>query len=202
MPPSRVGPYLAGLIEGNGRFYVPANVYSAKGRKNTGYIEIVFSKLEIPFATYLKSRLGGYVYAHPIRPVCSWKVSSNSDLPFVANLINGHMRTPKIDDLTRLIDYYHSNFPTLKFDCIKPIDHSPLDSNAWLAGMWDAKGDFDMTMGYSSNIKNRFSVNIRAYIVMSTYYYNARFSNPPLNYLIHSAKNKISKIFKTSTFYF
>jgi len=59
-----------------------------------------------------------------------------NEVIFIANLINGHMRTPKIAALDRLIPFFHLNHPLLHVDNLKPLDTSPLD--AWLSGMWDA----------------------------------------------------------------
>jgi hypothetical protein len=54
----------------------------------------------------------------------------------VANLINGYMRTPKIEALQRLIAWLNtragSNISLL------PLDTSDLGSNSWLAGMSDS----------------------------------------------------------------
>ena len=53
-------------------------------------------------------------------------------LKFV-NLINGKMRTSKINILYNLIDWL--NFKHIDLNIIKkPLDSSPIDSNAWLSG--------------------------------------------------------------------
>jgi intein/homing endonuclease len=54
-------------------------------------------------------------------------------------MINGNMRTPKIDSLHDLIDWFKIkgiNIPK------KPLNNSPLDSNAWLSGFIEADGNF------------------------------------------------------------
>jgi len=58
----------------------------------------------------------------------------------VINLINGFMRTPKIEALHRMINWYNLNN---KIN-LKPLrlDHSPILSNNWLAGYIDADGSF------------------------------------------------------------
>jgi hypothetical protein len=64
-----------------------------------------------------------------------------NSLPGVeVELINGKMRTPKVAALHRLIALFNLNreynFPLL------PVDTSPLESNAWLAGFIEADGSF------------------------------------------------------------
>lgn len=57
----------------------------------------------------------------------------------VVNIINGNMRTPKINALYRMIDWLNA-----KGDNITklPLDLSPIESNAWLSGFIDADGHF------------------------------------------------------------
>jgi hypothetical protein len=50
------------------------------------------------------------------------------------------MRTPKNEALHRLINFLRSNYPSLPVDDYKPLGNNPIDSNAGLAGMWDADG--------------------------------------------------------------
>jgi hypothetical protein len=62
-------------------------------------------------------------------------------------LINGYMRTPKIEALHRAINWYN-DFDGISIDPLG-LDLSPIDSNAWLAGFTDGDGNF------SINITNR-----------------------------------------------
>jgi hypothetical protein len=58
----------------------------------------------------------------------------------LVNLINGHMRTPKIEALHRLINWinlkHNSSIPLLG------IDTTPLSESSWLSGLIDADGNF------------------------------------------------------------
>jgi hypothetical protein len=54
-------------------------------------------------------------------------------------MINGNMRTPKIYSLYNLIDWL--NFKEIHK---KPLNDSPLDSNAWLSGYIEAEGHFSV----------------------------------------------------------
>lgn len=76
-------------------------------------------------------------------------------LKFV-NLINGKMRTSKINILYNLIDWL--NFKHIDLNIIKkPLDSSPIDSNAWLSGFIEAGGYFSISLTKNS-IRIRFSL--------------------------------------------
>lgn len=54
------------------------------------------------------------------------------------NQFNRHFRTPKIKTFHRLIDKLNAHH-SLNISK-KPLDYSPLGSNAWLAGLTEADG--------------------------------------------------------------
>ena len=60
----------------------------------------------------------------------------------ITNLINGKMRTPKIEALHRLINMVNQRLtnpiPLL------PLDTTPFGSNAWMAGFTDSDGHFEV----------------------------------------------------------
>lgn len=76
---------------------------------------------------------------------------------YVIKLINGKMRTPKINALYKMIDWLNSN----KYKSITklPLDHSNIESNAWLSGFIDTDGSFSIK-GFTSK---------RAYISFQFY---------------------------------
>ena len=53
------GHYLAGLIEGDGSFYIPDNIRNNKGKLNQASIEIVFTKYDLSLANEIKHQIGG-----------------------------------------------------------------------------------------------------------------------------------------------
>lgn len=59
-------------------------------------------------------------------------------------LVNGKFRTPKVEALHRLINWFNQSgkFPFIE---ALPLDTSPLNTNAWLAGLLDADGNFLIT---------------------------------------------------------
>uniref|UniRef100_UPI0023F48276 LAGLIDADG homing endonuclease n=1 Tax=Cyathus striatus TaxID=68777 RepID=UPI0023F48276 len=69
----------------------------------------------------------------------------------LTKLINGKMRTPKIEALHRIIDWFNNrpdfeNLPKLD------VDNSSLGSNAWLSGFLEADGHF--YSGFNLNSDN------------------------------------------------
>jgi len=91
----QLGPYLAGLIEGDGHIYVPDTLYNDKGNRRYCFIRIVFTKPDKPFAEYLQSKLGGFIVDY--NTYVTLQIVAFDKLVFIINLINGHMRTPKIE---------------------------------------------------------------------------------------------------------
>jgi LAGLIDADG endonuclease len=124
--------YLAGLLEGDGQIYLV--------RKRFPFIYIVFNLKDEPFVFALKNRFGGKFY-YDKGSICWYFPSSNiKEIVYMIIYLNGKLRTPKIYQFNRLIDeinsYYKLDIP--KYD----LDKSDLNSNAWLAGYWDADGNF------------------------------------------------------------
>ena len=140
--------YLAGLIEGDGCFYIPfAN--SAKVPKNyrdnnnkiiSPLITIAFNSKDLPLALLLQKNLNmGQIYKIKGKNAYYYRISNLKNLIKVINLINGYMRTPKINQLYNLIDYINAR----GFNINKlPLDNSSLNSNAWLSGIIEADGHF------------------------------------------------------------
>ena len=90
------------------------------------------------------------------------------------------MRTPKIEALGRLINrnFMHQKHPNIHVE--SPLDTSPIDSNAWLSGMWDADGSFKLTISYGSfkftisyakGLRIKYSVRIQADINLRQFYH-------------------------------
>ena len=100
-----LGHYLAGLIEGDGSIIVPKTIKNHKGKLLYPVIKITFVKKDELIAKKIKEVLNGGTLVYP-------KNSQYLDLLFqdlnsiqkIAVLLNGKMRTPKIEALYRLID--------------------------------------------------------------------------------------------------
>jgi hypothetical protein len=85
-----------------------------------------------------------------------WHIQKIEDVIEIINLINGFMRTPKIEALYRAIKWYN-DFQNLN---IKPLDldNSPINSNAWLAGFSDGDGNFSVNL---TDIKKKGTITTK-----------------------------------------
>ena len=96
---------MAGLIEGDGSIIVPKTIRNQKGNLLYPVVKITFVKKDAPLAPKIMEVIKGGTIAYP-------KDSNYLDLLFqdlksiqnIAVLLNGNMRTPKIEALHRLID--------------------------------------------------------------------------------------------------
>lgn len=132
--------YLAGLIEGDGTIIVPAKGIISY----TPYFEIVFHIEDQILAEYVQLKIGGNFRIK--ENYCVLIIKSKDSVLKVINLINGKMRTPKIEALHRMI-----NWLNLKYSYKIPLldlDHSPINNNSWLSGYIDADGSFYLNWLY------------------------------------------------------
>lgn len=139
---------LAGLIEGDGTIITPKKPKSPSGSINVGFIEIIFSIKDISLGLNLQNLLGGRIYFRANS--CILRIKRKENLYLLILLINGYMRTPKIQSLHNLIEWYN-----YKYNVHIPLlglDYSPLISNSWLSGFFDADGSF--YLNWSKNDKN------------------------------------------------
>lgn len=135
--------YLAGLIEGNGDIVVHDK--NSKSKVYYPKIIIVLNIHDRPLAEKLSVELkvgkviNKYSAGHVLLEILAKK-----EVLKIINLINGHMRTPKIQPLHKAISWINENnnssIPYLG------LDTSSLDSNSWLAGFTDANGNFSITV--------------------------------------------------------
>lgn len=142
----KLGAYLAGLIEANGSFAIHDE--NSKAKKYRPKILIVFNLFDKPLAKKLISITNfGKLYDKPKQGCIIWQIQNKEDILEMVKLINGYMRTPKIEALHRVIKWY-KDFDGIDINPLK-LDLSPIESNAWLAGFSDGDGNF------SINITNR-----------------------------------------------
>jgi LAGLIDADG endonuclease/Cytochrome C and Quinol oxidase polypeptide I len=152
--PSNLNPsfcsYLAGLIEGDGTIIVPKVERSKKGRLNYPSIQIAFDIRDFPLAMVIQKELGCGSLSKT-KGVNAYRLTINNyeGLILMANILNGHMRTPKVEMLYLLIKFLNNRFPTLNL-IPQGKDLSNLDSNEWLAGFIDADGCFIVNMSNKS----------------------------------------------------
>lgn len=158
--------YLAGLIEGDGSIYTPDKEYKTpSGKKGYPAITTVFDINSLPLAEKLQSIIGGRINIHPVQKYLLWRIQDLKSLIKVVELINGKMRTPKIEALKRLIGYLNEKQIEKKIH-LKKIDSSEIDSNGWLAGFSDADGNFSLIITKRKNrmnfrVSQQFRLEIR-----------------------------------------
>nr|WLF85156.1 hypothetical protein [Amanita phalloides] len=160
-----LGPYLSGLIEGDGTFAIH-NINSTT-KKYGPKIIIVFKKADLPLANYLcELTQCGKVYIKSNRGYILWQISDLIGVFKIICIINGHMRTPKYEALERAINWYNlyidknkeSKLPITQkilssiypLNCL-PLDNSEIYSNSWLAGFTDADGNFSINIQKRKN---------------------------------------------------
>lgn len=170
---SNLGSYLAGLIEGDGTFAVHNKLSTSK--KYYPMIIIVFKKSDLVLAKYLQHLTNcGNIYNKPERGYILWQIQDIKGIFTIVNLINGFMRTPKIEALKRTVDWlnyyidinHNSNLPSTKAILkyiynteFKPLDESPITDNPWLAGFSDADANFSINIHKRTN-KNSSRVQL------------------------------------------
>ena len=169
LDPEKMGGYLAGLIEGDGTIAVHDK--NSTATKYRPMIIIVFKKADLPLAEYLQKLTNcGVVQIKPDRGYVLWQISDIVGVYTIVNIINGYMRTPKIEALNRTIDWINdyidnnnnknSKLPSTKSILSKinkidkkSIDNSPIDLNPWLSGFTDADGNFSINITKRSDKK-------------------------------------------------
>ena len=124
--------YLAGLIEGDG--------YITITNENRVILGITFNLKDKPLAEKLLSYLGkGSIVKRKSNSI-ELRFSSKKTLCKIIHFINGKFRTPKIEQLYKLIDWMNKNH---SMDIKKlPLNDSPILNDSWLSGFIDADGNF------------------------------------------------------------
>ena len=156
---------MAGLIEGDGSIIVPKTIRNQKGKLLYPVIKITFVKKDGPLAQKIMEVIEGGTIEYP-------KDSNYLNLLFqdiksikiIAVLLNGKMRTPKIEALHRLFDWLNAR-STEGLELTKlGLDNSLLASNPWLAGFIESDGNFYCdfkinSKGIATKIKNYMRIS-------------------------------------------
>jgi len=151
--------YFAGLFEGDGHIWIPSSNLT---KKHNPRFHITFHLKDLPLANKLLEIIEfGFIRFKPKENACVLTVSSVKGLKFIINLINGNLRTPKINQVNLLIDWlnkhHNSNIPILS------LSSKTLFEDAWLAGFIDADGSFGLrhTKPTTTRSKRRISCRFR-----------------------------------------
>lgn len=158
---SNLGPYLAGLFEGDGHIWIPTTERAPSGKNYTPHFAISFAESEYPLVLELKNIIGGTIRHKIENHTYVLTISSISGLINIINMINGCLRTPKISKFNDMINWINlktgSSIPT------NDVDNSNILDNAWLSGFVEADGSFDIRVSQTSggSAKNRVSARLR-----------------------------------------
>lgn len=140
---SRLGNYLAGLIESDGSIAVHDK--NTRSKRYTPKILIVFNLNDIPLAEKLIFICHvGKLYIKKKQGCAIWHIQNINEVIKMIKIINGYMRTPKIEALHRAISWYN-NYLGTNIEQLG-LDLSPINSNAWLAGFSDGDSNFSITL--------------------------------------------------------
>lgn len=141
---SKFGAYLAGLWEGDGHIWIPNTTHAPSGKRYTPHFAITFNEVDYPLVLVLKSLLGGTIRHKKENYAYVLTITSISGLTMIINLINGYLRTPKIDKFNKLVSWINNNSNST-FPIFEP-DTSSIVKNAWLSGFIDADGSFSINI--------------------------------------------------------
>ena len=150
--------YLAGLFEGDGSFIVPPVLKDSKNRLRYPKLKVAFHINDKPLALRLQACYGGHFenYKHHV----VWNVTRKDQILLICSHINGRLRTPKINDFIKLINFMKNKDSLIEFEVL-PLDESPINSNAWLAGFSDANSNFFLSIVKRKNNKKRIQLQFR-----------------------------------------
>lgn len=151
--------YLAGLIEGNGTIIVPKKERSEKGKLYYPSIQIIFDARDFPLAIMIQKELGfGSLSKTKGSNAYRLNFYNHDSVVNVINIINGYMRTVKINTLYNLIDFLNMRYHFNIFK--KEKDISLVDSNSWLSGFIDSDGNFYINLNNkASSLSCKFFFN-------------------------------------------
>lgn len=132
--------YLAGLFEGDGHIWIQ-NLNQKK--KHNPRFCITFSLKNEPLAKKILELIGsGFIRYKTQDNACVLTVSPVIGLKKLVYLINGELRTPKIHQLHKLIDWLNKNHNA---NITKlPLKDSSLSEDGWLSGFIDSDGSFSV----------------------------------------------------------
>ena len=179
---NNISSYLAGLFEGDGHIWISKD--NVKKKHNPRFC-ITFSLKNEPLAKKLLGLIEfGHVRYKPKDNACVLIVSPVKGLKRIVDLINGELRTPKINQLFNLIDWlnnnHNSNIKKL------PVNNKPLRDNSWLSGFIDADGSFSVQYTKVENNAKKRKVSCRLRI-------EQRMLDPVTKISYFSVLNQIAK---------
>jgi hypothetical protein len=107
----KLGPYLAGLWEGDGHI---SNLKQTENDQLRPYLAITFPIKDLPLVTYLQEYLGGSIRHKYKDNALVLTIAARKDLIKVVLLMNGYLRTPKIFEFNKLIEWLNKGSSSIK----------------------------------------------------------------------------------------
>ncbi len=132
--------YIAGYIEGDGYIGIPK--YQGEkfksGRIKYPTIQISFPTKDLPIAQIFLKKIGtGSLLKKKGVNAYILTFNKKESILKIIETIRNYMRTPKINSLNELINYYKLEEPAI-------LSKTQLTQDAWLAGFIDADGSFQI----------------------------------------------------------
>lgn len=158
--------YLAGLFEGDGHIWIQRSI--DKKRHNPRFC-ITFSMKNEPLAKKLLDLIdSGFIRYKLQDNACVLVISSVPGLKKILYLINGQLRTPKVDQVYKLIDWLNINHNT---NIAKlPLNTNKIENDAWLSGFIDSDGSFSVQHTKLENGAKKRKISCRLRIEQRMFY--------------------------------
>lgn len=190
--------YLAGLIEGDG--HIAIHDKNSKSKVYRPKIIIVFNINDRPLAEKLSSVLKvGKVINRSSAGHVLLQILAKQEVLKIINMINGNMRTPKIEALHRAIRWINERDKS-SIPCLG-LDTSSLISNSWLTGFTDADGNFSITVYNRKKNSKLVRTNVQTFFrieVKQSYSKNVTVNKGGANYF--SIMAKIAEFFTVNLY--
>jgi len=156
---SYLNSYLAGLFEGNGQIWF--SVLKKRRIPNPRFC-ITFNLKNEPLAKKLLEIIGseyGFIKYKPKNNKCILIIQSVRGLIKVVNLINGQLKTHKISQVEKLIDWLNKSHRSKINKLPKHKDN--LSNNGWFSGFVDAEGIFSVQHTKREEVTKKISCRLR-----------------------------------------
>jgi len=175
--------YLTGLIEGDGSIIVPKDLFSKLSNPS---VQICFHLKDLPLALAVQKEVKcGKLHRKKGVNAYLYTINNREGLLRLSFCIYRYMRTPKIYDLWKLIDWLNNQSTNIHIPK-KGIDESDLLGNGWLSGFIEAYGHFSVRATLKAS---KYAIECKMEIVQSMTDHNT-FSKKDLlekiAYILHS----------------
>ena len=161
--------HLAGLLERDGLIWIQ-KANQKKEKHNTRFC-ITFGLKNEPLAKKFLELIGsGFIRYKLQDKACVLTISSVAGLKKIVSIINGKLRTPKIDQLHKLIDWFNKNH-NASIDKLSLLQSNKnnLQNSYWLSGFIDYDGSFSVQYTKLENGAKKRKISCRLRIEQRMY---------------------------------